>query len=59
MITGDIRFYYLLGLLPIVALLPDVTINLIQQVFYPEVEDVLMYMQSELGGLVPKEKPKK
>jgi hypothetical protein len=56
MITCDIRYYYLVGLVPLIALLPDVTMNLINQIFYPDLEDVLIYMQSELGGLLPKVK---
>jgi hypothetical protein len=47
---ADIRYFYLVVAVPLVALLPDITYNLIKQVFYPAVEDILMYMQAELAG---------
>ena len=49
-IIGDIRYFYMILLVPLVALLPDFTYNLVNQVFYPGVEDILMYMSNELGG---------
>jgi len=47
---ADIRYFYLVVAVPLVALLPDITYNLVKQVFYPAVEDILMYMQAELAG---------
>jgi hypothetical protein len=49
-IIADIRYFYMILVVPLVALLPDFTYNLINQVFYPGVEDILMYMSNELGG---------
>jgi hypothetical protein len=49
-IIGDIRYFYMILLVPLVALLPDFTYNLVNQVFYPGVEDILMFMSNELGG---------
>ena len=43
-IIADIRYFYMILMVPIVALIPDFTYNLINQVFYPGVEDILMYM---------------
>jgi len=53
-IIGDIRYFYMILVVPIVALLPDFTYNLVNQVFYPGVEDILMYMSNELGGQLAK-----
>ena len=58
-IIGDIRYYYMIAVVPMAAMVPDVTFNLINQVFYSAVEDVLMYMQSSLGGELPKKVEKK
>ena len=49
-IVNDVRYYYMLVMVPLAALIPDITMNLITQVFYPRVEDILMYMQSEMAG---------
>ena len=43
-IIADIRYFYMILMVPIVALIPDFTYNLINQVFSPGVEDILMYM---------------
>jgi hypothetical protein len=58
-IIADIRYFYMILMVPIVALIPDFTCNLINQVFYPGVEDILMYMSNELGGQLPKKVERK
>ncbi len=58
-IVADIRYYYMIVMVPMAALIPDITVNLVNQIFYPVIEDTLMFMQSELAGLLPREKPKK
>ena len=52
-IITDIRYYYMIMMVPMAALLPDITVNMISQVFYSKIEDILMYMQGEMAGNLP------
>ncbi len=56
MITADPRFYHLMIVTPIVCLLPDLSMNLLQRIFFPEVEHTIIHMQAVLGDepLMPK-----
>ena len=49
MITADIRFYYLQLLVPILCMIPNLTLNLVKQIFYPEIEHSIMHIQSVMG----------
>ena len=40
-------------MVPMAALLPDITVNMISQVFYSKIEDILIYMQGEMAGNLP------
>jgi TM2 domain-containing membrane protein YozV len=48
-ILGDSRFYFMLLGIPIVCLLPDFTLHALQAVYYPQIENALMAIQSQVG----------
>ena len=54
MLAQDCRYYYLQALVPIMCMIPNLSVNFVRQIFYPEIEHTIMHMQAVLGDS-PKE----
>lgn len=49
MLAQDSRYYLLQALVPILCMIPNLSVNFVRQIFYPEIEHTIMHMQAVLG----------